>query len=52
MPGSSKWSLSLRFPHQNPVYTPPLPHTCCMPYLTVYIKSLKVLERRMHYLIA
>ena len=21
MPGSSKWSLSLRFPHQNPVYT-------------------------------
>ena len=20
-PGSSKWSLSLRFPHQNPVYT-------------------------------
>ena len=24
MPGSPKWSLSLRFPHQNPVYTPPL----------------------------
>ena len=21
-PGSSRWSLSLRFPHQNPVYTP------------------------------
>ena len=21
MPGSPKWSLSLRFPHQNPVYT-------------------------------
>ena len=24
MPGSSKWSLSLRFPHQNPVYNSPL----------------------------
>jgi len=24
-PVSSKWSLSLRFPHQNPVYTSPLP---------------------------
>ena len=23
MSGSSKWSLSLRFPHQNPVYTSP-----------------------------
>jgi len=28
MPGSSKWSPSLRFPYQNPVYTSPLPHTC------------------------
>jgi hypothetical protein len=26
-PGSPKWSLSLRFPHQNPVYTYPLTHT-------------------------
>jgi len=31
MPGFPKWSLSLRFPHQNPVYTSPLPHTCYMP---------------------
>ena len=30
-PGSSNWSLSLRFPHQNPVYASPLPHTCYMP---------------------
>src|SRR5215469_8815174 len=24
--GSPHWSLSLRFPHQNPVHTSPLPH--------------------------
>ena len=29
--GPSKWSLSLAFPHQNPVYISPLPHTCYMP---------------------
>jgi len=26
-PRSPKWSLSLRFPHQTPVYAIPLPHT-------------------------
>ena len=30
-PGSSKWSLSFRFPHQNPVYSSPLSHTRYMP---------------------
>jgi hypothetical protein len=28
MTRSSKWSLSLMFPHQNPVHTSSLPHTC------------------------
>ena len=31
MPGSPKWTLSLRFPNQTPVYASPLPHTCYMP---------------------
>jgi len=31
IPGSTKCSLSLRFPHQNPVDTNPLAHICYMP---------------------
>jgi len=30
-PGSPQWSLSFRFPHQNPVHASPLPHTRHMP---------------------
>jgi len=30
-PGSTQWSLSLRFPHQNPIYDSPLSHTRYMP---------------------
>ena len=30
-PGSSKRSPSLRFPHQNPVYSSSLPHACYKP---------------------
>ena len=29
--GSSKWPLSLRSSHQNPIFTSSLPHTCYMP---------------------
>jgi len=32
--GSPKWSLSFRFPHQNSVYTSPLPHMHCMSHLS------------------
>ena len=28
--GSPKWSLTLRFPCQNPIYASPLPRTCYM----------------------
>jgi hypothetical protein len=31
MPRSSKWSLSVRFPHKNPIGTSPLPHTYYVP---------------------
>jgi len=31
-PGSFKWSLPHSFPHQNPVWASPLPHTCYMPH--------------------
>ena len=31
MPGSSKWSLSPSFPHQNPVYTSAVPNKYYMP---------------------
>ena len=33
-PGSSKGSLSLKFPHLNPVYTSTLPHSCYMSHPT------------------
>jgi predicted phosphohydrolase len=31
MPGSLHWSLSLRYPYQNPVLASSLPHTHYMP---------------------
>ena len=30
-PRSPQWSLSLRFPHQDPIHHPLLTHTCHMP---------------------
>jgi hypothetical protein len=42
MPGSSKWSLSLMFAHQNPVYASPLPHTSYMLSLSPLITTILV----------
>jgi hypothetical protein len=35
MPGSWQWTLFFRFPHQNPLYTSPIHHTCYMPRLSL-----------------
>jgi hypothetical protein len=39
MPGSPKWSLSLRFPHQNPVYASPLPIRATFPTNVILVLS-------------
>ena len=45
-PGSPKWSLSLRFPHKNPVYSSPLTHTRYMPHPSLdFITRTKVGEK-------
>jgi hypothetical protein len=43
-PGSSKWYLSLRLPHQNPVRTSPLLHTCYMSYMAERIRIKRSLN--------
>ena len=39
-PGSSKWSLSIRFPHQNPVYTSPLPIRAICPAHHIFLEFI------------
>jgi len=48
MPGSSKWSRSLRFPHQNPVYTSTLPlrATCPAHLILLDFVTRKILGKQ------
>jgi len=40
MPGSCKWFLSLRFPHQNPQYASP--HTCPTQIFLIDLMNKKI----------
>ena len=44
-PGSSKWPLTLRFRHQNPVCTSPLPNSRYMPLCPVHLILLDFITR-------
>jgi len=44
-PGSPKWSLTLRFPHQNPVYTS-FPYVLHAPPISFSILLLKLLDEQ------
>jgi len=48
MPGSSKWSLSLRFPHQNPAYASPLPLRATCPAYLIFLDMItrKILDEQ------
>jgi len=44
LPGFSKWSFSLRFPHQDPVYTSPVPiRAACPAHLILAFITRKIL---------
>jgi len=42
-PGSSYWPLSLRFPHQNPVYATPFPHAHYMFHPFIFYITMLIL---------
>jgi hypothetical protein len=44
MPRSSKLSLSIRFPHENPVCASPLPLTCyCPTHLILFDLNMQII---------
>jgi len=46
-PGRSKWSLFLRFPHQNPLYTSTLPIHATCPTLLILLDLTTLPSRKM-----
>jgi len=47
--GSPQWSLSLQFPHQNPVHTSPLRHTRHMPRPSITLTCVMCVRKRWLY---
>jgi hypothetical protein len=47
-PGSPQWSLSLRFPHQNPMLACPLPihATCCANHILLHFITRKIVDEQ------
>jgi hypothetical protein len=48
-PRSPQWSVSLRFPHQNPVHASFLPHSRYMPHRTVTDYSFQLESQSKRY---
>jgi hypothetical protein len=46
--GSSKWSLSLRFPHQNPVYIPYVLYAPAMSFYSIWSQEMPALHTKCH----
>ena len=47
--GSSKWSLSVRLPHQNLLYTSPVLYTCYIPAHLIILDSTPIIPAKHFY---
>ena len=53
-PRSTQWSLSLRFPHQDPIHPPLLTHTSHMPSLShsYFVLNYEIIIIKLQFLVA